>query len=97
LKRAGDKHLTARVDKRTRSTLVSGFRYALAYKSHSEPLDEFIERKGGINEYVGGFSKRLGRSRPNFPSLMSCAFRWTMSQKRKRNPVKYVMTVGLDN
>jgi hypothetical protein len=39
----------AKVDKRTRSKWSRALRYALEYKSHSEPLDQFIKRKGGIN------------------------------------------------
>jgi hypothetical protein len=39
----------AKVDKRTRSKWSRALRYALRYKSHSEPLDQFIKRKGGIN------------------------------------------------
>jgi hypothetical protein len=40
----------AKVDKRTRSKWSRALRYALAYKYHSEPLDQFIKRKGGINQ-----------------------------------------------
>jgi hypothetical protein len=32
----------AKVDKRTRSKWSRMLRYALGYKSHSEPLDQFI-------------------------------------------------------
>ena len=39
----------AKVDKRTRSKWSRALRYALRYKSPSEPLDQFIKRKGGIN------------------------------------------------
>jgi hypothetical protein len=39
----------AKVDKRTRSKWSRALRYALAYKSHLEPLDRFMKRKGGIN------------------------------------------------
>jgi hypothetical protein len=39
-----------KVDKRTRSKWSRALRYALAYKLTSEPLDQFIKRKGGINE-----------------------------------------------
>jgi hypothetical protein len=41
---------------RKKSTL----RYALEYKDHSEPLDHFIKRKGGINECAARFVRRLG-------------------------------------
>ena len=40
----------AKVDKRTRSKWSRVLRYALAYKCHSEPLDQFIKCKGGINQ-----------------------------------------------
>ena len=40
----------AKVDKRTRSKWSRALRYAQAYKLTSEPLDQFIKRKGGINE-----------------------------------------------
>jgi hypothetical protein len=39
----------AKADKRTRSKWSRVMRYAAAYKSVSEPLDQFIQRKGGIN------------------------------------------------
>jgi hypothetical protein len=53
----------AKVDKRTRSKWSRVLRYALAYKAHSEPLDRFIKRKGGINECASRFAQRLGRRR----------------------------------
>jgi hypothetical protein len=40
----------SKVDKRTRSKWSRALRYAQAYKLTSEPLDQFIKRKGGINE-----------------------------------------------
>jgi hypothetical protein len=51
----------AKVDKRTRSKWSRVLRYALQYKDHSEPLDQFIKRKGGINECASGFTKCFGR------------------------------------
>jgi hypothetical protein len=51
--RAGNEHLRAKVDKRTRSKWSRVLRYALEYKCHSEPLDQFIKRKGGINKCAG--------------------------------------------
>ena len=39
----------AKADKRTRSKWSRVMRYAAAYKPDSEPLDQFIKRKGGIN------------------------------------------------
>jgi hypothetical protein len=53
----------AKVDKRTRSKWSRALRYALAYKPHSEPLDRFIKRKGGINECASRFARCLGRHR----------------------------------
>jgi hypothetical protein len=51
----------AKVDKRTRSKWSRALRYALANKPSSEPLDQFMKRKGGINECAEHFTKRLGR------------------------------------
>jgi hypothetical protein len=53
----------AKVDKRTRSKWSRVLRYALEYKLHSEPLDQFIKRKGGINRCAERFSERTGRHR----------------------------------
>ena len=53
----------AKADKRTRSKWSRVLRYAAAYKTDSEPLGQFIKRKGGINACAGRFSRRLGRSR----------------------------------
>jgi len=38
-------------------------RYAVAYKADSEPLDQFIRRKGGINACAARFSRCLGAAR----------------------------------
>jgi hypothetical protein len=51
----------AKADKRTRSKWSRLMRYAAAYKPDSEPLERFVRRKGGINECVGRFSRRLKR------------------------------------
>jgi hypothetical protein len=51
----------SKVDKRTRSKWSRVLRYALASKSCSEPLNQFIKRKGGINKCASRFAKRLGR------------------------------------
>jgi hypothetical protein len=40
-------------------------RCAAVYKSDSEPLGQFIQRKGGINACAGRFSRRLGRRKAN--------------------------------
>ena len=50
-----------KVDKRTRSKWSRMLRYALRYKSHSEPLDQFVKRKGGINKCAGRFVRCLKR------------------------------------
>jgi hypothetical protein len=51
----------AKADKRTRSKWSRVLRYAAAYKPESEPLDQFIRRRGGINACAGRFSLRLGQ------------------------------------
>jgi hypothetical protein len=51
----------AKADKRTRSKWSRVMRYAAAYKPDSEPLDQFIRRKGGINACAARFSRWLGR------------------------------------
>ena len=51
----------AKVDKRTRSKWSRVMRYAAEYKLNSEPLDQFIQRKGGINKCVERFTSCLGR------------------------------------
>jgi hypothetical protein len=52
----------AKVDKRTRSKWSRVLRYALSCKSNSEPLDQFIKRKGGINRCAERFrAHRRGR------------------------------------
>jgi hypothetical protein len=51
-----------KVDKRTRSKWSRVLRYALRYKPHSEPLDRFIKRKGGINACASRFTRCLERA-----------------------------------
>jgi hypothetical protein len=53
----------AKVDKRTRSKWSRALRYALTYKLTSEPLDQFMKRKGGINECAAKFPRHIVRSR----------------------------------
>jgi hypothetical protein len=43
----------AKAEKRTRSKWSRVMRYAAVYKSDSEPLDQFVRRKGGINACAG--------------------------------------------
>jgi hypothetical protein len=52
-----------KVDKRTRSKWSRALRCALAYKSCSERLDQFMKRKGGINQCAAKFARHIGRSR----------------------------------
>ena len=51
----------AKADKRTRSKWSRVMRYAAAYKPDSEPLEQFIQRKGGINACAARFSRWRGR------------------------------------
>jgi hypothetical protein len=51
----------AKADKRTRSKWSRLMRYAAACKPHSDPLDQFIKRKGGINECAARFARCMGR------------------------------------
>ena len=53
-----------KADKRTRSKWSRMMRYAAAYKPVSEPLQQFIRRKGGINACAARFSRCLGRGDP---------------------------------
>jgi hypothetical protein len=52
----------AKVDKRTRSKWSRALRYALRCNFNSEPLDQFIKRKGGINKCASRFTCCLGSS-----------------------------------
>jgi hypothetical protein len=51
----------AKADKRARSKWSRVMRYAAAYKPDSEPLDQFVRRKGGINACAGRFTRWLER------------------------------------
>jgi hypothetical protein len=51
----------AKADKRTRSKWSRVMRYAAVYKPDSEPLGDFIKRKGGINECAARFTRWMGR------------------------------------
>ncbi len=48
-----------KVDKRTRSKWSRVMRYAAEYKSNSEPLAAFVQRKGGINKCAERFARCL--------------------------------------
>ena len=52
--------VTSGADHKTRSKWSRVMRYAAAYKPDSEPLEQFVKRKGGINSCVARFSQRLG-------------------------------------
>jgi hypothetical protein len=47
-----------KADKRTRSKWSRLMRYAAVYKPDSDPLDQFIRRKGGINACAARFPQR---------------------------------------
>ena len=51
----------AKVDKRTRSKWSRALRYAISRKPMDEPLDQFIQRRGGINECAARLSRRVER------------------------------------
>jgi hypothetical protein len=51
----------AKTDKRTRSKWSRVMRYAASHKPDSDPLDQFIKRKGGINACAARFTRCLGR------------------------------------
>ena len=50
-----------KVDKRTRSKWSRALRYAMSRKPLDEPLDQFIQRKGGINECVARLTQQMSR------------------------------------
>jgi hypothetical protein len=50
-----------KVDKRTRSKWSRVLRYAAECRTNAEPLDQFVKRKGGINECAERFTRCLGR------------------------------------
>jgi hypothetical protein len=52
----------AKVDKRTRSKWSRALRYALRCNFNSEPLDQFVKRKGGINSCASRFTRCLERA-----------------------------------
>jgi hypothetical protein len=54
----------AKADRRTRSKWSRVLRYAAVYKSDSGPLEQFIQRKGGINACAARFTRCLGRGAP---------------------------------
>jgi hypothetical protein len=46
----------------TRSKWSRLMRYAVAYKPNSQPLEQFVRRKGGINACAARFTRWLERS-----------------------------------
>ena len=50
-----------KVDKRTRSKWSRALRYAMSRKPLDEPLDQLIQRKGGINECVARLTQQMSR------------------------------------
>jgi hypothetical protein len=63
----------AKADRRTRSKWSRMMRYAAVYKPDSEPLDQFIKRKGGINACAARFSRWLGRGAPRRTGIRPAA------------------------
>jgi hypothetical protein len=61
----------AKADKRTRSKWSRLMRHAATYKPDSEPLDKFIQRKGGINECAARFSRLVGEGPVH--GILDCA------------------------
>jgi hypothetical protein len=55
----------AKVDKRTRSKWSRVLRYVEADKAYSEPLAEFVQRKGGLNACAARFGRNPGRRSEN--------------------------------
>jgi hypothetical protein len=51
----------SKVDKGTRSKWSRALRYAISRKPIDEPLDQFIQRKGGINKCVYRLIQQMGR------------------------------------
>jgi hypothetical protein len=51
----------AKADKRTRSKWSRVMRYAVEHKPDSEPLDQFVKRKRGINACAARFTRCRGR------------------------------------
>ena len=46
-------------------------RYAAEYKDPDEPLPDFVVRRGGLNECVARFVRRLGRG-ARIPCSLRC-------------------------
>jgi hypothetical protein len=58
----------ARVDPRTRSKWSRVMRYATAIKDQAEPLQQFVQRKGGINKCASRHTQLLRRGKPKSPA-----------------------------
>jgi hypothetical protein len=58
----------ARVDPRTRSKWSRVMRYATAIKDQAEPLQQFVQRKGGINKCASRHTQLLRRGKPKSSS-----------------------------
>ena len=50
-----------KADRRTRSKWSRVLRYVGKFKDQADPLHDFIQRKGGINECAARYAQRLGR------------------------------------
>jgi hypothetical protein len=58
----------AKVDPRTRSKWSRVMRYATAIKDQAEPLQQFVQRKGGINKCAYRHTQLLRRGKPKSPA-----------------------------
>jgi hypothetical protein len=57
------------VDEKTISKWSRVLRYAAEYKGLGESLQDFIQRKGGINSCAARYTRRLGRRLPTVSSI----------------------------
>jgi hypothetical protein len=71
----------AKADKQTRSRWSRVMRYAAAYKTDAEPLDRFVQRKGGINACAARFTRWLGRG-----AALDCEAQANPSVGRLKSP-----------
>jgi hypothetical protein len=70
-------------DEKTRSKWSRVLQYAAEYMKFDEPLDDFIKRKGGLNECAARYARRLGRY-SNRHSKEALSLRWPYRAERRR-------------
>jgi hypothetical protein len=76
------------VDEKTISKWSRVLRYADAYKSFGESLQDFIQRKGGINSCAARYTRRLGRCK-----VSQRAIRKPAPSGKRRCKVRYGPTL----